>query len=133
MNYYNKFGGKYVSCDLSSYEITSHINAGGFEPLERTDIESMTIGGYLPESPDANPCFNYAINGEDTGFEWHWGDMPKSFHAKLWHKAMPRRAAGTPPDTSLHLGDARRAWLKDNGGIQPTIQAMIDQAMTGGV
>lgn len=40
-----------------------------------------------------------------------------------------RRAVGTPPDTSLHLGDARRAWLKENGGIQPTICAMVDRAM----
>jgi len=36
---------------------------------------------------------------------------------------------GTRPDTSLWLGDERRAWLKGHGGIQPTIQAMIDRAM----
>lgn len=40
-----------------------------------------------------------------------------------------RHAIGTAPDTSLHLGDERRAWLKDRGGIQQNIQAMIDRAM----
>jgi len=37
--------------------------------------------------------------------------------------------AGTPPDTSLHLGDDRRAWLQAQGGIQPTIVKLIDDAM----
>ncbi len=37
--------------------------------------------------------------------------------------------SGTAPDTSLWLGDERRTWLKEHGGIQPTIQAMIDRAM----
>jgi hypothetical protein len=39
-------------------------------------------------------------------------------------------AAGTAPDTSLHLGVERRAWLKDHGGIQPMINALIDAAMS---
>lgn len=37
--------------------------------------------------------------------------------------------SGTSPDTSIWLGDERRAWLKEHGGIQPTIQSMIDKAM----
>jgi len=41
----------------------------------------------------------------------------------------PINAPGTRPDTSLYLGDERRAWLKDHGGIQPTIHTMIDRAM----
>ncbi len=36
---------------------------------------------------------------------------------------------GTPPDTSIHLGPERRAWLKRQGGIQSTIHKMVDQAM----
>jgi len=92
MNYYNKFGGKYVSYDFSDNEITTQISMGGFEPNERSDIQSMSIGGYLPESSDSNPCFNYAINGDDTGFEWYWNDMPKSFHAKLWREAMSEQS-----------------------------------------
>jgi hypothetical protein len=40
-----------------------------------------------------------------------------------------RHVAGTAPDTSLWLGNKRRAWLREQGGIQPTIQAMIDRAM----
>lgn len=39
-------------------------------------------------------------------------------------------AAGTAPDTSLFLGVERLAWLKEHGGIQPTIRAMIDKAMS---
>jgi len=40
-----------------------------------------------------------------------------------------KRSPGTAPDTSLYLGDRRRAWLRDQGGIQPTINRLIDQAM----
>lgn len=38
-------------------------------------------------------------------------------------------APGTPPDTSLHLGDERKEWLRQQGGIQPTIIRLIDEAM----
>ena len=84
---YNKLGGKYVSYEFSSREITNQLNMGGFEPNTRADVQTMDIGGYLPESETDNPCFNYAINGEETGFEWYWCDMPKSFQAELWQAA----------------------------------------------
>lgn len=51
------------------------------------------------------------------------------------HIAMPeeyKRLAnrpGTKPDTSLFLGNERKAWLQSQGGIQPTIQKLIDEAM----
>lgn len=38
-------------------------------------------------------------------------------------------ASGTAPDTSLHLGSQRKQWLAEQGGIQPTIQRLIDGAM----
>lgn len=38
-------------------------------------------------------------------------------------------ASGTRPDTSLFLGDERKHWLSEQGGIQPTIQRLIDEAM----
>lgn len=38
-------------------------------------------------------------------------------------------ASGTKPDTSLFLGDKRKQWLVDQGGIQPTIQRLIDDVM----
>lgn len=41
----------------------------------------------------------------------------------------PRRAPGTAPDTSLHLGELRRAWLAKKGGYQPTIIRLIDAEM----
>ncbi len=44
----------------------------------------------------------------------------------------PRRKhkSGTRPDTSLYLGDHRRSWLIRQGGIQPTIHRLIDEAMS---
>jgi hypothetical protein len=41
-------------------------------------------------------------------------------------------ASGTAPDTSLHLGEERREWLKAQGGIQPMIHKLIDREMGGG-
>lgn len=41
----------------------------------------------------------------------------------------PPHAPGTAPDTSLHLGDERKEWLRQQGGIQPTIIRLIDEAM----
>lgn len=41
----------------------------------------------------------------------------------------PKRKSGTRPDTSLHLGQERRDWLKKNGGIQPIIMKLIDREM----
>jgi len=43
---------------------------------------------------------------------------------------LERRSYGTAPDTSLFLGIERKAWLQTQGGIQPTIQRLIDQAMS---
>ncbi len=37
-------------------------------------------------------------------------------------------ASGTKPDTSIFLGEERKSWLKFQGGIQPTIQKLIDDA-----
>lgn len=44
--------------------------------------------------------------------------------------ALPH-APGTKPDTSLWLGEDRKHWLAEHGGIQPTIQRLIDEAMLG--
>lgn len=40
-----------------------------------------------------------------------------------------KQKRGTSPNTSLHLSDAQKAWLRENGGIQPTIRRLIDEAM----
>ncbi len=40
-----------------------------------------------------------------------------------------RHTSGTRSDTSLTLGTARLAWLKAQGGIQPTILRLIDAEM----
>ena len=41
-----------------------------------------------------------------------------------------RQRPGTAPDTSLYLGPERRAWMIEQGGIQPTIRRLIDDAMS---
>lgn len=38
---------------------------------------------------------------------------------------------GTKPDTSIHLGAERKAWLQSQGGVQATIKKLIDEAMMG--
>jgi hypothetical protein len=40
-----------------------------------------------------------------------------------------KRKGGQAPDTTAHLGTARRAWLKSHGGYAPTIKMLIDEAM----
>lgn len=46
------------------------------------------------------------------------------------HVARPeKQKGGTAPDTSINLGDERKQWLRDQGGIQPTIQRLLDAAM----
>lgn len=41
----------------------------------------------------------------------------------------PKKTSGTAPDSSLHLGEKRKDWLRKQGGIQPTIHRLIDDAM----
>lgn len=41
----------------------------------------------------------------------------------------PSRRAGAKPNTSLYLSDDLKTWLRENGGIQPTITKLIRQAM----
>lgn len=47
-------------------------------------------------------------------------------------KELKKPTSGTAPDTSLFLGDKRKDWLAQQGGIQPTIRRLIDQAMQEG-
>ena len=51
----------------------------------------------------------------------------KGYNADIHWKDISH-ARGTAPDTSLHLGSERRAWLAEQGGIQPTIVKLIDSA-----
>jgi hypothetical protein len=47
------------------------------------------------------------------------------------YEPTPKTTGGTAPDTSLHLGHERKNWLRDQGGIQPTIHRLIDEARIG--
>lgn len=51
------------------------------------------------------------------------------YHLLKQGEYRPAPKGGSKPDTSLWLGPERKAWLKANGGIQPTIHALIDNAM----
>lgn len=95
------------------------------------DVDPNRPGGWICDLSPANvvnPDFYYYFKSRKTA---------KRF-ARLVADGMPpeqalnlvkRHAAGTPPDTSLYLGAERRAWLVEQGGIQPVIQQLIDQAM----
>jgi hypothetical protein len=45
------------------------------------------------------------------------------------NKIPPPKRNSSDPDTSLSLGEKRRDWLKKNGGIQPVIKKLIDDAI----
>lgn len=45
------------------------------------------------------------------------------------YKPIPAKKPGAKPNTSLYLSDEHRSWLQDQGGIQPTIRRLIDNAM----
>jgi hypothetical protein len=80
---YRQQPGVYVSADLTDRQITYMLKAGGFEPLERTDVQSMNISGYTPDSGNPNPTFNFTVNDDDTGFEIRWDEIPASIKRNL--------------------------------------------------
>lgn len=80
---YRQQPGVYVSADLTERQITNMLNAGGFEPLARSDVQSMSIGGYTPDGNNSDPTFNFTVNGDDTGFEIGWADIPASIKRNL--------------------------------------------------
>lgn len=42
----------------------------------------------------------------------------------------PSRRGGAKPNTSLYLPDDLKTWLREHGGIQPTITKLVKKAMT---
>ncbi len=95
------------------------------------DVDPSRPGGWICDlSPDGvvNPDFYYRFRSLRAARRF----------ARLVADGMPteqalnlvqRHSSGTAPDTSLCLGAERRAWLVEQGGIQPTIKQLIDQAM----
>jgi len=45
------------------------------------------------------------------------------------YQATESYASGTRPDTSLFLGQERKRWLSQRGGIQPAILQLVDNEM----
>lgn len=83
-----------------------------------------------PESRTINPDCYWHFRSRKTAERFlSLVDDGMDAHQAVYE--LERRASGTAPDTSLFLGADRRAWLAEQGGIQPTIQAMIDKAMQG--
>lgn len=77
------------------------------------------------------------VSDPDMRWKFHTRKVAERF-AKLVEGGMdPQQAinelnkptSGTAPDTSLFLGSKRKEWLAKQGGIQPTIRRLIDQAM----
>jgi hypothetical protein len=80
-----------------------------------------------PESKTINPDCYWHFKTRKTAARFlqlvDGGMEPHQAVAEL-----ERKSSGTAPDTSLYLGQERRAWLAEQGGIQPTIQRLIDEA-----
>lgn len=95
------------------------------------DIDSAKKGwivDFSPESGPVNPDQYFAFKTRKTAERFatlvDGGMRPDEAINEL-----DRKQSGTAPDTSLLLGPDRRDWLQSQGGIQPTIQRLIDQAM----
>ena len=127
--------GEYIHCELTDRQIDAMIAHGGFEPNERGDIHEMFIGGYAPESRGDNPTFSFSINGEETGFDIDWVEIPRSIKAKL--EPIRRRGAGRPPAagtqrqarTTITLPPEYKTWLESRGDMSAQIRALIEREM----
>jgi len=105
-------------------KIYNAIQAKGDDFVARSKREIVTISIGSAQY-DVRPGFMKAhFEGHENTLSYIRLDDEVS-----WGNVSRPKNPGTPPDTSLHLGDARRAWLKDHGGIQPTITHLIDDAM----
>jgi len=84
-----------------------------------------------PESKTINPDFYWHFKTRKTAERFlALVDGGLDAHQAIYE--LERRASGTAPDTSIFLGNERRSWLVEQGGIQPTIQKLIDAAMNEG-
>jgi len=71
---------------------------------------------------------NEAIDLWEGPLSEHYMDFEEAFPSIDVEEQESFRS-GTAPNTSLWLDDAQRAWLQGQGGIQPTIRRLIDEAM----
>lgn len=95
------------------------------------DVDPNRPGGWICDlSPSGNvdPDFYYHFRSRKTAKRFNRlvadGMTPEQALNEI-----ERHSSGTAPDTSLYLGAGRREWLVEQGGIQPVIQQLIDQAM----
>jgi len=65
------------------------------------------------------PAFSFHFCGK------HWRDVAVALEAEE-----PPHRSWTAPDTSIWLGEKRRRWLAENGGIQPVIHQLVDKAIS---
>jgi len=77
-------------------------------------------------SHQTEPSDQTQIIGYLTAYTPNINGIRKSMGGKSLNES------GTSPDTSLFLGCERRAWLQEQGGIQPTITRLIDDTMNKG-
>jgi hypothetical protein len=103
--------------------------------FKRTEIDPNRRPGWVadlndPESRTVNPdCYWYFRSRKRATEFLRLVDQGMDAHTAKYE--VERTVAGTAPDTSLYLGAKRRRWLVDQGGIQPTIHQMVDEAMAG--
>lgn len=80
---------------------------------EQTRVEPL-------DEIEAQALYENALSEHELSWEQVFGEP---------EEPEPSNSSGTAPDTSLHLGAERRAWLMAQGGIQPVIIRLIDAAM----
>ncbi len=105
--------------------------------FKRTEVDPNRRPGWVvdlsPENGPVNPdCYWYFPTRKSAlAFLALVDDGMRPDEAQYRVQEAQASVSGTPPDTSIYLGPERRAWLKAQGGIQPTIHRLVDQARQG--
>ena len=67
---------KPITYTLNEEELIELLADGGYDDTEATD--DVTVWGDLPTGEDENPTWSMEVNGEETGYETPWLELPAS-------------------------------------------------------
>lgn len=100
--------------------------------FKRTEVDTERRPGWVVDlSPDGivNPdCYWYFKTRKAAEIFLSKVEMGIGAEQAAYEATEPY-ASGTKPDTSLFLGNERKRWLLAQGGIQPIIHRLVDEAM----
>lgn len=101
---------------------TVELNVYGMElvgaKLDASEISLDELTGLLSAETSADGETSTVVDGRNV-----------LYRGQVIGRVMAQSRPGTAPDTSLFLGPDRKGWLAEQGGIQPTIQRMVDDMM----